>query len=70
MHCSNFGYRSVLDPRLELRDRLCELARARMWFGYQRLHVLLWREGWTIWRELTYRLYTEEGRQLRSKLLR
>jgi putative transposase len=33
--------------------------------GYQRLHILLRREGWRINRKLTYRLYTEEGPTLR-----
>lgn len=67
---SDFYYKSVLNPRLELRHRLRELARVRMRFGYRRLHVLLRREGWTIGRHLAYRLYTEEGLQLRSKLPR
>jgi len=44
-----------------------ELAQVRMRYGYRRLHVLLCREGWTVGRELAYRLYTEEGLQLRSK---
>jgi len=44
-----------------------ELAQVRMRYGYRRLHVLLCREGWTLGRELAYRLYTEEGLQLRSK---
>jgi putative transposase len=45
-----------------------ELARARVRFGYRRLHVLMRREGFGLGKNLAYRLYTEEGLQLRSKL--
>ncbi|MET0984950.1 MAG: DDE-type integrase/transposase/recombinase, partial [Steroidobacteraceae bacterium] len=44
-----------------------ELARTRMRYGCRRLHVLLRRQGWTLGKEQAYRLYTEEGLQLRSK---
>ena len=43
-------YRSVKDPKLALRGRMHELARARVRFGYRRLHVLLRREGWCLGR--------------------
>ncbi len=68
LHRSVFYYRSVKNPRLELRGRMRELARARVRYGYRRLHVLLKREGWSLGRNLAYRLYCEEGLQLRSKL--
>ena len=38
-----------------------------MRYGYRRLQVLLQREGWSLGKNLAYRLYTEEGLQLRSK---
>lgn len=66
-HRSVNFYRSRLDPRTALRARMRELAQVRMRYGYRRLHVLLCREGWAVGRELTYRLCTEEGLQLRSK---
>jgi putative transposase len=66
-HRSVDRYRSRLDPRTALRSRMRELAQVRMRYGYRRLHVLLRREGWRIGRELTYRIYTQEGLQLRSK---
>jgi len=44
-----------------------ELAQTRVRYGYRRLQVLLQREGWTVGKNLAYRLYTEEGLQLRSK---
>jgi putative transposase len=44
-----------------------ELAEVRIRYGYRRLHVLLRREGWSLVKDQTYRLYTEESLQLRSK---
>jgi putative transposase len=68
LHRSVFYYRSRMDPKLELRGRMRELARSGVRWGYRRLHVLLQRGGWTLGRDQAYRLYTEEGLQLRSKL--
>lgn len=61
-------YRSVRDPQLPLRQRMREIAQVRVRYGYRRIHVLLRREGWKHGRSRTYRLYTEERLQLRSKL--
>jgi putative transposase len=58
----------VLNPRLEERSRLRDLARDRVRYGYRKLHILLRREGFGLARNLAYRLYCEEGLQLRSKL--
>ncbi|WP_281399907.1 IS3 family transposase [Microvirga zambiensis] len=55
------------DPRLELRQRMHEIVRTRVRYGYRRVHILLKREGWTAGRNLVYRLYREEGLALRSK---
>jgi len=63
-------YRSVKDPQLALRQRLHELSRTRVRYGYRRLHVLLRRQGHPHGRNTTYRLYVEERLQLRSKLPR
>jgi putative transposase len=60
-------YRSRKDQRPALRARMRDLAQARVRYGYRRLHVLLRREGWTLGRKQAYRLYREEGLQLRSK---
>src|SRR5262249_35008189 len=70
LHRSVLYYRGVKDPRLGLRGRMRELARTRVRFGYRRLQVLLRREGWVLGKNLAYRLYCEEGLQLRSKLPR
>jgi putative transposase len=69
-HRSVLYYRSIKDPRLDLRARMRELAQTRVRFGYRRLHVLLRREGWKLGRNQAYRLYTQEALQLRSKLPR
>jgi putative transposase len=47
--------------------RLKELAVARPRFGYLRLHTLLRREGWKVNRKRVYRLYREEGLEVRTK---
>ncbi len=66
-HRSVQYYRSRKDPKLALRARMRELAQVRIRYGYRRLHVLLRREGWSLGKDQTYRLYTEESLQLRSK---
>jgi transposase InsO family protein len=47
--------------------RIREIATVRVRYGYQRIHVLLRREGWMINRKRVYRLYKLEGLNLRSK---
>ncbi len=38
-------YQSVKDPKQSLRGRMREVAKARVRYGYRRIHVLLKREG-------------------------
>ena len=47
-HRSNQYYRSVKDPRHDLRLRMREIAKVRVRYGYRRVHVLLRREGWQV----------------------
>jgi len=61
-------YRSIKDPRHDLRSRMREIAQARVRYGYRRIHVLLKRDGWQLGKNQMYRLYCEEQLQLRSKL--
>jgi len=61
-------YRSVKDPRHDLRARMRDLAHTRVRYGYRRLHVLLKRDGWRLGKNQMYRIYREEQLQLRSKL--
>jgi putative transposase len=51
-----------------LRQRLLQLATERWWFGYQRLHVLLGREGFPVNVKRIYRLYKEEGLSVRKRI--
>ena len=64
---SSVYYRSRKDPLTALRQRVRELAQARVRFGYGRLRVLLLREGRVVGKERFYRVYTEEGLALRRK---
>ena len=64
---SSHRYQSVRDDRAELRIRLRDLAASRVHYGYPRLYTLLRREGWQVNRKLVYRIYKEEGLQMRRK---
>jgi len=48
--------------------RLRELAANRVRFGYRRLTVILRREGWRVNPKRVYRLYTEDGLTVRTKV--
>jgi putative transposase len=52
---------------LALRQRVRELAQARVRFGYRRILLLLQREGWEVGKNRLYRVYCEEGLALRRK---
>jgi putative transposase len=60
-------YQSQRDPQTELRMRIRELAGSRVRYGYRRLTVLLRREGWVVNAKRVYRLYHEEGLEVRTK---
>ena len=64
---SSYQYRSRKDEQAALRIRIRDLAQARVSYGYQRIHVLLQREGWKVNHKRVYRLYREEGLTMRSK---
>jgi putative transposase len=59
-------YQSREDRQVALRLRLRELAGIRVRYGYRRLTILLRREGWTVNAKRVYRLYRQEGLQVRS----
>jgi len=69
-HRSSQRYRTRRDPQTELRVRLRDMAASRMRYGYRRLHVLLRRAGWPVNAKRVYRLYSEEGLTIRTKLPR
>jgi putative transposase len=62
-----YYYRSCKDPLTALRQRVRELAHARVRFGYRRIFLLLRREGWDVGKDRLYRIYREEGLGLRRK---
>jgi putative transposase len=64
---STIAYRSQRAPQAALRQRLRELAAARVSYGYQRLTTLWRREGWHVNHKRVYRLYVEEALQLRRR---
>ncbi len=64
---ATYRYRSHRDPRTALRQRISDLARTRVRYGYRKIRVLLNREGWAVGKKLVYRLYREEGLTLRHR---
>jgi len=64
---TSMRYRSCRADDGDLGSRLCELAQQRRRFGYRRLHILLRRDGVTINRKKTQRLYREEGLTVRRR---
>jgi len=61
-------YKSRKDPQNALRMRLKEMAAIRVTFGFERLTILLRREGWKVNRKRVYRIYREEGLMVRTKI--
>ena len=51
-----------------LRDRIKEIAAARVRYGYRRISVLLRREGFAVNDKRVYRLYAAQGLSLRAKM--
>ena len=64
---SVWRYISVRREPEGLRARMLEHAAKRPRFGYQRLHILLRRDGFRHNHKLTYRLYREEQLQVRRR---
>lgn len=64
---SAYHYVSRSSSQVDLRQRIREIAETRVRYGYRRIHVLLRREGWEVNAKRVYRLYREEGLQLRKK---
>jgi len=64
---SSVRYQSKKPSQEPLRQRLRELAAARVHAGYRQLHVYLRREGWEANHKRIWRLYREEGLSLRRK---
>jgi len=67
---ATFYYRSRAKDQTVLRMRIRELAHSRPRFGYERIHILLRREGWRVGRNRVHRLYRLEGLQVRMRVRR
>jgi putative transposase len=63
-------YQSQARDSSAIRQRMRELALLRPRFGYERLHVLLRREGWPDGRNRVHRLYKLEALQVRMRVRR
>ena len=61
---SVYHYRSRRGDQTPLLARIKELAAIRVRYGYQRIHVLLRREGWRVNHKRVYRLYRQAGLSL------
>ena len=64
---TSIRYRNCRPDDTDLRERLRTLAGQRRRFGYQRLHVLLRREGHSVNHKKTQRIYREEGLSVRKR---
>jgi len=64
---TSYSYQSIRDEQVSLRLRINEIAKVRVRYGYKRIHVLLRREGWRVNHKRVYRIYCEEGLNLRAK---
>jgi len=63
----NYHYKSKKDGQAVLVKRIKEVAGLRMHYGYKRIYIYLRREGWLVNHKRVYRLYCQEGLQLRRK---
>ena len=64
---STYYYQPIRPTDAALRKRIKDLAAVRIRYGYQRIYILLRREGWHVNHKKVYRIYCEEGLNLRSK---
>jgi putative transposase len=70
MSRSTWYRKSRAPQQLELRRRIREIALTRPRFGYQRIYILLRREGWKVNHKRVHRLYCLEGLQVRMRVRR
>lgn len=64
---STYHYQVRRPSQAALVKRIREIAETRVRYGYRRIHILLRREGWQVNAKRVYRLYCQEGLQLRNK---
>ncbi len=67
---SRTGWYQKLKPKVHdapLKARMHEIASTRLRYGFWRIYVLTRRDGWHVNHKRIYRVYKEEGLNLRSK---
>ena len=64
---SLFRYRSIKRDDSLYRIAIRDIAQSKPRYGYRRILVLLRRQGYKIGKDMTYRIYREEGLQVRTK---
>jgi putative transposase len=62
--------KSTARDQSALRMRIREIALSRPRFGYERIHILLRREGWHVNLKRVHRLYCLDGLQVRMRVRR
>ncbi len=67
MHRSNWHYKPHRREDRPIRQRIKEIAATRVRYGMWRIYILLRREGFKDNHKRVYRIYKEEGLNLRSK---
>jgi len=67
VHHSMYYYKHHRREDRPLRSRITEIAQSRVRYGHWRIYSLLRREGWQDNHKRVYRIYKEEGLNLRSK---
>ena len=68
--CSIWRARPITTAAGAIRQRVREIAAARVRYGYRKIRVLLQREGFELSKKVVYRLYREEGLSLRYRASR
>lgn len=64
---SVYFYRSRKPDQAFLAQRIKDIATSRVQYGYRGIHTLLKREGHPVNKKRVYRLYKEQGLQIRTK---
>jgi putative transposase len=67
IHHSVYYYTHHRRDDKAIRSRIREIAMTRVPYGHWRIYILLRREGWRDNHKRVYRVYREEGLNLRSK---
>jgi putative transposase len=67
VHRAQYNYKSRKNEQAVLVERIKDIATLRTHYGYKRIYIYLKREGWRINHKRVYRLYCQEGLQLRRK---